>query len=301
MPFFKEGEKQNASNYRPISLLSAVSKLLEKLIFDRISPVIYSELSPNQPNFRPKRSTISNLIEFFHHLYTQLDSPNCSNLTAFYIDFQKAFGKVSHQQLLEKLSKVDIGHNYFNLIRSYLEQRRQTVKFDDEMSNDLPILSGLPRGSLLGPLFFLVYMNNLPGVVMSTNFGYADDFKIIGENPVTLNIDVRRIYKWCSENFMSTNLVKSKYVAIRGCATVSLTNYTSEKAETTKDFGGFSLKTYHGHLMLRKEQRQLSKPFTLLNETYRKLHFSIEIMHMSPMLSQSSGTHRAYGCATTKT
>ena len=96
VPIFTLGDKQNASNYRPISLLSAVSKLLEKLILDEISPVI-SKLAPNQHDFRPKRSIVSNLIEFFYHLYTQLDSPNCSNLAAFYIDFQKAFDKVSHQ------------------------------------------------------------------------------------------------------------------------------------------------------------------------------------------------------------
>ena len=295
VPIFKEGDNQTASNYRPISLLSAVSKLLEKLYFDRISPVIYSKLSPNQHGFRPKRSTISNLIEFFHHLYAQLDSPSCSNLTAFYIDFQKAFDKFSLQRLLEKLSKVGIGHNCLNLIRSYLEQRRQTVKVNDQMSNELPVLSGVPRGSLLGPLFFLVYMNDLPDVIMSTNFGYADDFKVIRENPVTLNIDVRRIYKWCSDNFMSMNLAKSKYVAIKGCATVSLNNYTKKLRQwKTSEF--YFLKTYHGHLMLRKEQRQLSKPFTVLNETYQKLHLSIENMHISLMLSQSSATHRPYGC-----
>ena len=122
-------------------------------------------------------------------------------------------------------------------MKSYLEQRRQTVKVNDQMSNELPVLSGVPEESLLGRLFFLVYMNDSPDVITSTNFGYADDFKVIGENLITLSNDVRRVYKWCSNIFMSMILAKSKYVAIKGCATVSLTNCTFEKAEILKDLG----------------------------------------------------------------
>ena len=106
------------------------------------------------------------------------------------------------------------------------------------MSSELPVLSEVPQGSLIGPLFFLVYISDIY-IIMSTNFGYLDDFKIIEENPVTLNIDARRVYKWCSDNFLSMNVARSKNVAIKGCATVSLTKCTFEKAETTKHLGVF--------------------------------------------------------------
>ena len=110
VPIFK-GDKHNASIYRPISFLSAVSKLLEKLIFDKISPVVYSNLSPNQHGFRPKRYTISNLSDFFHHLYTQTDSPNCSILTAFHIDFYKAVDKVSPPTTSRKAQNLVLDTN----------------------------------------------------------------------------------------------------------------------------------------------------------------------------------------------
>ena len=219
---FKQRNEQNASICRPNSILSGVSNLLEKLFFDKVSPVIHSRLSPIQHGLRTKRSTISNLIEFFNHLYYEIDSPNCSKITAFYNDFQKSFDKVSNQRILEKLSNFSAGHNCLNLRKSRLEQQRQTVKVNDQLSSELPVLSGVPRRSLLGSLCFLVYINDLPDIIVSTNFGYADELKVNGENAVTMEIDVRLICEWCSGNFMSMNPAKSKYVAIKGCATVSL-------------------------------------------------------------------------------
>ena len=103
-PIFKDGDKQDVSNYRPISLLSAVSKLLEKLIFYKLAPNVYPTLTPDQHDFRPKRSTITNLIEYLHEIFGCLDSPNCNYLNTFYLDFQKVFDKVAHGILMEKLS-----------------------------------------------------------------------------------------------------------------------------------------------------------------------------------------------------
>ena len=108
-PIFKDGDKQDVANYRQISLLSAVSKLLEKLIFDKLAPIFYPTLTSDQHSFRPKRSTITNLIEYPHELFSCLDSPNCNYLNTFYLDFQKAFDKVSHGILREKLSTYGIG------------------------------------------------------------------------------------------------------------------------------------------------------------------------------------------------
>ena len=76
------------------------------------------------------------------------------------------------------------------------------VKVNDQISSELPVPKGVPQGSVFGPFFFLVYINNLPDIIMSTNFGYADDFKVRGNIPVTLNIDVKKNYKWCSDNFL---------------------------------------------------------------------------------------------------
>ena len=117
-PIFKDGDKQDVSNYRPISLLSAVLQLLEKLISDKLAPIVYPTLTPDQHGFRPKRSTITNLIEYLHEIFSCLDSPNCNYLNTFYLDFQKAFDKVSHGNLMEKLSTSGNGGNCLSLIHS---------------------------------------------------------------------------------------------------------------------------------------------------------------------------------------
>ena len=115
---FKDGDKQDASKYRTISLLSAVSKMLEKLIFEKLAPIVYPTLTPDQHCFRPKRSTITNLIVYLHEIFSCLDLPNCNYLNTFYSDFQKAFDKVSDRILMERLSTSGIGGNCLSLIHS---------------------------------------------------------------------------------------------------------------------------------------------------------------------------------------
>ena len=197
VPIYKDGEKQEASNYRPIRLRSALSKLLETLIFNKQISVVHPILNPAQHGFRPKRSTTTNLIEYYlHEIFSCLDS-NPSYLTTFCIDFQKAFDKVSHDLLLDKLSALSIGGNCLSLLRSYLTNRKQTLRINSTTSKELDVSSGVSQGFILGPLFFLVFMNSLPSCVMSKAIVYADDYKIVGNNPVTLNIDVRNQYRAC--------------------------------------------------------------------------------------------------------
>ena len=149
-PIFKDGDKQDVSNYRPTSLLSPVSKLLEKPIFDKLAPIVYPTLTPDQHGFRPKRSTITNLIEYLHEIFSCLDSPNCNYLNTFYLDFQKAFDKVSHGILMEKLSTSGIGGNCLSLIHSYLSNRKQTVRLNDTISGELESSAAFPRALYSG-------------------------------------------------------------------------------------------------------------------------------------------------------
>ena len=100
---------------------------------------------------------------------------------------------------MEKLSTSGIGGNCLSLIHSYLSNRKQTVRLNDTISGELEVFSGVPQGSILWPLLFLVFINDLPSCVMSATFGYADDYKIVGDNRFTLNIDVRRLWRWCED------------------------------------------------------------------------------------------------------
>ena len=210
VPMFKDGNKQEVANYRPISLLSAVSKLLEKLLFTKLFPIISSFISESQHGLRSKSSTQTNLIEFVHQLFIKVDSSSLDLLMALYIVFKKAFDKMNDERLTEKLFSLGIGRACLGLLISYLKNRKQTVRIKGSISTVLNVISGVPQGSAFGPLLFLVFTNDLPICSMSDSYGYADDFKIVETNPVVLNIDIRRIWKWCQSNLMEINLSKTK-------------------------------------------------------------------------------------------
>ena len=237
IPIFKEGNKQMVDNYRPISLLVAVSNVLEKLIFDRMYPILSTALSQSQHGFWQRRSSITNLIEYLHEMFVNFDNSNCHFLASFYLDFQKAFDKVNHNITIEKLSRAGITGPILDLIKSYLTGRTQTVRIGSSVSSQLPIYSGVPQGSILGPLLFLVYINDLPKCVMSSCYGYADDYKIMGTDQTTLYIDIRKVWKWCETNEMRLNMTKSKTLVIKGECNLSIFSYKFEQPNELKDLG----------------------------------------------------------------
>ena len=237
IPIFKEENKQMVDNYRPISLLVAISKVLEKLIFDRMYPIISTALSQSQHGFRQRRSSITNQIEYLHERFLNFDNSNCHFLASFYLDFQKAFDKVNHNITIEKLSRAGITGRILDLIKSYLTGRTQTVRIGSSVSSQLPIYSGVPQGSILGPLLFLVNINDLPKCVMSSCYGYADDYKIMGTDPTTLHIDIRKVWKWCETNEMRLNMTKNKTLVIKGECNLSIFSYKFEQPNELKDLG----------------------------------------------------------------
>ena len=156
-------------------------------------------------------------------------------------------------------------------------------------SKKLDVFSGVPQVSILGPLFFLVFINNLPSCVMSKAFGYADDFKIVRNNPVTLNIDVRKLWRWCEDNLMSMNLTKSKLLCIKGSAQISLPNYTFEATQSIKDLGLFVTDSLNWTLHAKKRTEKALNAFFLLKRNLGKTNFSIRksayVCYVVPIVS----------------
>ena len=210
IPLFKKGAKTNATNYRPISILSILSKLAEKIMSSQIRGFLESNnvLSMCQYGFRPGRSTsqaISNLLEI---IYSKLDSSDVAQTV--FLDYSKAFDTINHDILLEKLKHYNFDDGSRMLLKSYLTNRKQFVNLNNVSSGYQNISIGVPQGSVLGPLLFLIYINDL--TLVSSNFNFilfADDTNLISKNPSITACDLNIIKDWCLSNKLILNESKT--------------------------------------------------------------------------------------------
>ena len=174
-PIFKKGEKSDPSNYRPISLTCILCKVMEHIIALNITAHFnkHNILYDLQQGFRQIRSCETQLLQLVEDLGRQLMKGNQTDLVL--LDFSKAFDKVNHLKLLFKLSQHGVKGNTLNWIRAFILGRTQAVVLEGERSAEVPVTSGVPKGSVLGPLLFLLYINDLPQNIQSQVRLFADD------------------------------------------------------------------------------------------------------------------------------
>ena len=219
-PIYKgKGSKSDPDNYRPISVLSVIARLFEKLIHEQLFPYFNDYLYKNQSGFRPKYSTQTALLNTTNQWFLNIDR-NDYNFAVF-LDLRKAFDTVNHSILLEKLKFHRIRGTELKWFESYLSERQQYCSINNHDSTLETVKSGIPQGSSLGPLLFLIYINDLPCALENSELDiYADDTGIFvsGKNMRILeekvNSDLHHVCSWLKTNKLSLNALKCKYMII---------------------------------------------------------------------------------------
>ena len=240
-PIHKKGLKTDIENYRPISILSRLSLVFERILFNYLYSKIRHKINSNQHGFQQSHSTITQLVLFIDELYANFD--NNWEQIVLYLYFSKAFDTVNHATLISKLAYFGLDLEFRNLIRSYLADRTQRVCIDGNLSDIVSIGSGVPQGSVLGPLLFLVYIDDILSLPKNSNcYCFADDTKLVCSSTNVFGDsqeDINRLYNWSNSNSLKFNASKCSYIHISKKTTgdLFLNNEKLRKVESTTDLG----------------------------------------------------------------
>ena len=218
IPIFKSGSKAEPANYRPVSLTSHLVKTFERVLVKALVGFLEFKnvMDPNQHGSRSGRSTLSQLLLHHDRLLEALE--NGDNIDSIYLDFAKAFDKVDHDLLLRKLKGLGVKGKLGIWIQSFLKNRHQQVLVDGKLSSIFTLLSGVPQGSVLDPVLFLIFISDISEGLESDIFIYVDDTKAVKkiesvEDVIKLQEDLYKLHQWSLTNNMVYN--GGKFVSIR--------------------------------------------------------------------------------------
>ena len=211
-PIHKSGSIHDATNYRPISKLSIIAKILDNIVTDEVFEKFKRVIIPQQHGFFPKRSTVTNLLNYTETLQKCVDQGGQTDVV--YTDFAKAFDKVNHNKLLEKLHAHGISGSLLKWFESYLKERSQIVQVGESLSFTINVSSSIVQGSHLGPLLFSIFINDVGKILRDVEFCiYADDLKIFKEirkqeDARILQENIERLAVYVLENHLALNVKK---------------------------------------------------------------------------------------------
>ena len=215
-PIYKKGDRHNVENYRPVCSLSQFSKIFERIIYNRMTNYItkYKLITDSQYGFQPNKSTESALIDFTDYIYKGLTEK--SNIGAIFMDLSKAFDVMSHDILRSKLEHYGFRGTFLSFLMSFLKDRKYFVSANGYQSDTKTSNIGVPQGSTLGPLLFLLYINDIINCSALLKFIlFADDTTIMFKSKCIdylnyiLKIETNKVIKWFSANKLVINLSKT--------------------------------------------------------------------------------------------
>lgn len=277
------------TSYRPISLLPVLSKVFEKLLLQRLKPIIKEVIPDFQFGFREGHSTIEQTHRIVNTISQSLEKKlYCS---AAFLDIQQAFDKVWYEGILFKIKKL-LPHSYYLLLKSYLCDRLFQVKYQDALSEFQPISAGVPQGSILGPFLYLISTSDLPTTERTTIATFADDTAILSANEDPscasqhLQEHLNKIEDWSHRWRVTVNETKSKHITFslrkENCPKVKLNNTELHEADTIKYLGLHLDRrlTWKTHIKTKRKEAQLKvlKLSWLINRQSKlSLHNKIQI------------------------
>jgi hypothetical protein len=245
-PVFKgKGNRSEPSSYRPISLTCVASKIMEKIVKEYISDHLADNnlITPHQHGFLRNKSTETQLLECFNMFTKVIDGKSCVDV---YLDISKAFDTVCHSKLFHKLPKYGIEGKLLSWIRSFLSDRRQSVNINGKLSSYVSVSSGVPQGSVLGPLLFLIYINDIEDRLEYSQFKlFADDCKLYCECLQNNNFeefveDIENVFKWVDENQLKVAADKSSLLHLgrsNPCRNIAVNGVEISEADSVRDLG----------------------------------------------------------------
>ena len=311
IPIFKSSDPKLLKNYRPISLLTAFSKLLEKIMYDKVISYLNANklLYEHQYGFRSGHSTIHPIIHLLNHCSEATNKPNPDYTLAIFCDLSKAFDVIDHRILLQKLSAYGIRGLVNKWFASYLTDRCQYVHFETNSSSRQVISCGVPQGSILGPLLYLIFVNDIHKSCDSNILSFADDTTLylshsdIASLYSNANRHINNLYDWFCANKLSLNAQKNKYIVIRPkhkqcdfslhklCINGTPLNRIGQHCEeTSAKFLGIYIDeylTWHDHIkhVNRKMARAMfaikQVKYLLPYNTLRNLYYALVHSHLS--------------------
>ena len=244
-PVHKKGSKRDIRNYRGIAALCAVSKLFELVVLDHIKFNCNDYIAPEQHGFMPRRSTSSNLVTYTSFISQAMQKHQ--QIDAIYTDLSAAFDKINHRIAIAKLERLGFCGSLLKWLRSYLSGRVMSVKIGDVFSAIFAVFSGVPQGSHLGPLLYLLYMNDVHLSLSCRKLSYADDIKLFSvindiSDAASLQNQLDIFASWCTTNRMVLNASKCSVMTFtRKRSTISfnynVSNSSLSRSSSIKDLG----------------------------------------------------------------